>query len=206
MAEKKLKQKKKSKHKPKRELITRLEYAKRKGVAPRTIGKYTQRKIIPLHDNKIDPVEADKVLSKVLVEPLGSGRTTTIKKAKGKKAKAKAKGGKDGNGNGKTDRVTNTYVEVRTEQKRLQVESLTMDVKLKRGEMVLTKDVEFAAFSKARMIRDKMLNIPDQISAMVAAERDETKVRDIIVGAIEKELRSISKLQDSTYGENNHTS
>ncbi|MBT6230205.1 MAG: hypothetical protein HOI47_26475, partial [Candidatus Scalindua sp.] len=58
----------------KRELISRAEYARRKGVAARTIGKYVQRKIIPLHDNLIDPEEADRELAKILIKPLGAGR------------------------------------------------------------------------------------------------------------------------------------
>ncbi len=162
--------------KTKRELITRAEYAKRKGVAARTIGKYVQRKMIPLHKNKIDPEEADELLAKVLVQPLGSGRQTTA----GKEAKAPKMSDLD------------TYVGARTREKQLKVELLELDVQLKRGEMVLTKDVEFAAFSMARAVRDRMLNIPDRVAAILAAEHGESKVHKILINQIENELRSIS--------------
>lgn len=161
----------------KRELLTRAAYAERKGVAPRTIGKYVQKKIIPLHNNKIDPVEADKALEKFLVQPLGTGRAT-----KGKK-------------NGKVG-MTSSFVEARTEEKRLKVELLEIELSLKKGESLSKKDVEFAAFSAARAVRDKMLNIPDRISAIVAAERDEIKVRNIIMKEIESELESLSRIRD----------
>ncbi|MBT6227740.1 MAG: hypothetical protein HOI47_13925, partial [Candidatus Scalindua sp.] len=80
----------------------------------------------------------------------------------------------------------------RTREKLLKVELLELDVALKKGEMVLTKDVEVAAFNAAREIRDRMLNIPDRISAIVAAESNEINVRDIINEQIENELRSIT--------------
>ncbi len=164
-----------------RELITRAEYAKRKGVAARTIGKYVQKKMIPLHKNKIDPEEADRLLAEVLVQPLGSGRLTTADKED-----KKAEGGPE-----KSD--TDTYVGARTREKQLKVELLELDIQLKRGEMVLTKDVEFAAFSLARAVRDRMLNIPDRVAAILAAEHDETKVYNILIEQIENELRSIAK-------------
>ncbi|MBT5306044.1 MAG: hypothetical protein HOL31_13315, partial [Candidatus Scalindua sp.] len=93
----------------KRELISRAEYARRKGVAARTIGKYVQRKIIPLHDNLIDPEEADRELAKILIKPLGAGRV-------------RAKGMSCESSNG--ERLTNSYVEARTREKLLKVELL----------------------------------------------------------------------------------
>ncbi len=90
------------------------------------------------------------------------------------------------------ERLTNSYVEARTREKQLRVEILELDLQLKRGEMVLTKDVEFVAFNAARAIRDRMLNIPDRISAIVAAESNEIKVRDIINEQFENELSSIT--------------
>ena len=159
------------------ELISRAEYARRKGVAARTIGKYCQRKIIPLHDNLIDPEEADRELAKILIMPLGSGRV-------------RANGMSCESSNG--ERLINSYSEARTAEKQLRVELLELDLQLKKGEMVLTKDVELAAFNAARETRDRMLNIPDRISAIVAAESDEIKVRDIIIEQIENELRSIA--------------
>ena len=153
-----------------KELLSRAAYARRRGVAPRTIGKYVQRGILPVHDDKLDPEECDQLLSEYLVQPLGSG------------GQPMSNGGKKG-----------TYVEARTQEKRLKVELLELDVALKKGEMILAKDVEVAAFTAAREIRDKMLNVPDQVSAICAGEMDELKVRDIIMSAIESGLTGIAE-------------
>ncbi len=168
-----------------RELISRAEYARRKNVAARTIGKYTQRGIIPLHDNMIDPVEADLCLDKVLAVPLGSGRHANNT---GKKPVDVTDPDKVA-----PEYATDTYTAARTAEKRLKVELLELDLQLKKGEMVLTKDVEFAAYTAARQLRDRMLNIPDRVAAIIAAETDEVKIRDILTDHIESEIRSIAK-------------
>ena len=179
----------------KRELISRAEYARRKGVAPRTVGKYTQKGIIPTHGNKIDPAEADKILAKVLVQPLGSGRQ---KRNTGKNPNilvnhppVDMENLPDREPAPETGMTGNTFVDARTREKQIKVQLLELDLKLKLGQMVLVKDVEFTAFTTARHVRDKMLNIPDRICAEVAAEMDETTVRNIITAQIESELRSI---------------
>ncbi len=174
------------KTKIKRELISRAEYARRRGVAPRTIGKYVQRKILPTHDDKIDPVECDRLLKDYLVRPLGADK---IKVTKVKATKRKPDP-VDGDG----EKLT--YVEARTQEKTLKVELLELDLALKKGEMVLVKDVEFAAFTASREVRDKMLNIPDQVAAIVAAEMDELKVRELIMSAIESGLTGVAEAYD----------
>lgn len=158
------------------ELVTRAEYAKRRNVAGRTIGKYVQKGVIPLYDNKIWPEEADRRLELFLVEPLGSGRQTpaTITDEGASPRKKKEN--------------NITYTEARTEEKQLKIKLLKLDVQLKEGKMVMTEDVERAAFNAARILRDRMLNIPDRVAAIVAAETDEQKVRDFITEQIENEL------------------
>ncbi len=120
------------------ELLTRAEYALRRNVAGRTIGKYVQSGVIPLWDNKIWPEEADKRLEIFLIDPLGSGRhnpdTVT----------------EEGTSQRKKKENNFSYTEARTAEKKLKIELLELDVALKKGQMVLTEDVENAAFSAAR--------------------------------------------------------
>jgi hypothetical protein len=170
------------------ELVTRAEYARRVDVAARTIGKYCQKGVIPLHDDMINPDEADAALKKYLVDPIGSGKHDLNT---GKLAVDD--GSPDDEGVGSRKRKTNnsTYTEARTQEKKLKIELLRLEVSLRKGAMVLTKDVEFAAFTAARELRDRMLNIPDRVAAIVAAETDEVRVRDIITESIENELTAL---------------
>ncbi len=166
-------------------LVSRATYAKMRGKAARTVGKLTQKGIIPLHDDKIYPEEADECLRNFLVEPWPliperskEGYTPMIV--------GDAAAGLNVPG-------TRTYTEARTQEKEIRIEILKLELALKKGEMVPTKDVEFAAFTAARQIRDKMLNIPDRVGAILAAETDETKVRDILTEHIEGELSSMTE-------------
>jgi hypothetical protein len=58
------------------------------------------------------------------------------------------------------------------------------------GALVDAAEVEMAAFNRARIFRDAMLNIPHKISQKVAAERDEFKVMSIMTDAIRKALEA----------------
>ena len=53
------------------------------------------------------------------------------------------------------------------------------------SELVYAKDVREAAFNKGRLIRDQLLNIPNRVSPILAAERDAKRVNEIL----DKEIR-----------------
>ncbi len=168
------------------ELITRAEYARRCNVAERTVGKYVQRGIIPLHNNKINPIEAEREILKYTGSMIGDDVLQNQQV-----------------NNANNAPLANTFIEARTKEKNIKVELLELDLALKKGETVLTKDVEFAAFNAARELRDRMLNIPDRVAAIVAAESDEEKVYKIILEQIENELVSVidDKFKPGTFDE-----
>lgn len=53
--------------------------------------------------------------------------------------------------------------------------------------LIPAKDVSAAAFGKARLVRDGVLNIPARVSPILAAERDAKKVNEIL----DKEIRQV---------------
>ena len=53
--------------------------------------------------------------------------------------------------------------------------------------LIPAKDVSDAAFEKARLVRDGVLNIPARVSPILAAERDAKKVNEIL----DKEIRQV---------------
>lgn len=56
------------------------------------------------------------------------------------------------------------------------------------GKLVSRDEVQVAAFNKFRTFRDGMLNIPDRVSAMLAAESDPVKVHATLTTEIRKAL------------------
>ena len=49
-----------------------------------------------------------------------------------------------------------------------------------------------AAFSKARIARDSLLNIPDRIAAVLAAEADQEKIHALLSSEIRQALEDLT--------------
>jgi len=62
----------------------------------------------------------------------------------------------------------------------------------KTAKLVSRDEVEAAAFNRFRTFRDGMLNIPDRVAAMVAAETDPRQVHEILTGEIRKALHEFA--------------
>jgi len=56
------------------------------------------------------------------------------------------------------------------------------------GKLVNRDEVQVAAFNKFRTFRDGMLNIPDRVAAVLAAESDPARVHEILATEIRKAL------------------
>lgn len=56
------------------------------------------------------------------------------------------------------------------------------------GKLVSRDEVTIAAFTKARTVRDNLLNIPDRVAALLAAESDAVRTHQILSDEIRKAL------------------
>ena len=144
-------------------LISQAAYARMKGVSKVYIGRLVSEGVLTLVYGKINPELADKQIEEMKPSGIGEKKQKSSKKS--------------------------SFSEAKTSEKRLQVSLLELNYQEKSGELVKAKDVEVAAFNEARKLRDNMLNIPDRISALIAAEGDENVVRKIITDEIEKGLQ-----------------
>jgi hypothetical protein len=62
----------------------------------------------------------------------------------------------------------------------------------KTAQLVSRDEVQVAAFTRARTVRDNLLNIPDRLAATLAAESDADKVHQILTGEIRKALDELA--------------
>jgi phage terminase Nu1 subunit (DNA packaging protein) len=62
-----------------------------------------------------------------------------------------------------------------------------LDRKQREGELVERRDVEEAAFSSARNVRDALMNIPARVSSLYAAETDPQNIHQ----SLEDEIRKV---------------
>lgn len=145
--------------------VSQAGYARMKGVSKVYIGRLVAEGIITLENGKIDPELADEQVAAAMPEGIARKKKKTSK--------------------------SSSFTQAKTSEKRIQVSLLELNYQEKAGQLLKTKDVQAAAFSEGRKLRDNMLNIPDRISALIAAEGDENVVRQIITDEIEKGLQNI---------------
>jgi len=62
----------------------------------------------------------------------------------------------------------------------------------KTAKLISRDEVQVAAFTKARTVRDNLLNIPDRLAATLAAEADADRVHQILTGEIRKALDELA--------------
>jgi len=79
---------------------------------------------------------------------------------------------------------------------RTDAERAALELKALQGELVPVADVQVAAFNRARIVRDGMLNIPDRVAAVLAAESDEGKVHALLSAEIRTALTELSTPQN----------
>lgn len=124
---------------------------------------------------KIDPERADAILGK----DLDPGQ---LKKA----TDALPTGG---DGVGKIN-----FHDAKAQKEYYQAQLKKIELRKKQGELVDADEIKRSAFECARSVRDSLLGIPDRLSAVLAAETDEFKTRELLRTEI---TAALSRLVDA---------
>jgi hypothetical protein len=84
------------------------------------------------------------------------------------------------------------YTKARAVREHYQARLAKIEYEERVGNLVPKDEVQVGAFNKFRQYRDGMLNIPDRIAAMLAAETDEARCYEIIATEIRKALNEFA--------------
>lgn len=84
------------------------------------------------------------------------------------------------------------YEAARTEKEIYRAKMAKLNYERMDGTLILAEAVKAAAFDKARLVRDSLLNIPNRISPIVAAEKDVKKVNEMLDKEIRQCLETLS--------------
>ena len=84
------------------------------------------------------------------------------------------------------------YTKARAVREHYQARLAKIEYEERVGNLVSKDEVQIAAFNKFRAFRDAMLNIPDRIAAMLAAEPEEAKCYEILATEIRKSLNDFA--------------
>lgn len=169
------------------ELVSVRAYARLKGVSETAIRKHVKSGLLTLQGDKkqIDPVQADKALS-VGIDP------AQVEAGNAKLATGKASGGRKQAGMVSLYEARTARANFAARREKIAVERERLELAEKQGKLIDRMLVESAWFEKGRMIRDRMLSIPDRLSALLASISDAARVHELLDSEMRKALNDVA--------------
>ena len=86
----------------------------------------------------------------------------------------------------------NQYTKARAVREHYQARLAKLEYEERIGKLVSKDEVQVAAFNKFRQFRDRLMNIPERLASVVAAETDPAQVHSIITGEIRRALNDFA--------------
>jgi hypothetical protein len=155
-------------------LVSLRKYAEHRGVSHTAVQKaIKQGRIHPTPDGKIDVEQADR----------DWGRNTSPVNAPKRASKTRTEAATGGGP---------TYAQSRAVRELYLARLAKIEFEERSGKLVSRDEVTVAAFTKARTVRDNLLNIPDRVAAMLAAESNPTRAHQILTDEIRQALIELS--------------
>jgi hypothetical protein len=173
--------------------VTVEQFAKQRGIHSRSVRRYLADGAIPesavIREGRflfLNSMKADKALSRNATtrkELLGSESLPPPSKAQpAVMIETTAKAGTSGL----------SFHEARTLKERYNAALLKIELDEKTGVLVKAEQVRISAFNQARQVRDSLLNISDRISPILAAEKDQMRVAELLTAEIRQALEGLS--------------
>jgi hypothetical protein len=167
-------------------LVSQAEYARQRGVSRQYVGQMVAKGVIGLSGRKVDTEQADAALA-ALREPARPERrakpeapvsTPVVSPATALPATA--------------GDLPTLLLKSRIKSEVERAKLLEIKARVEAGKYIAVADVKAAAFNRARVVRDALLNIPERLAAMLAAEGDERRVHQILATEIRSALEELT--------------
>ena len=181
-------------------LISQSEYARARGVSRQYVSRLVKQGVITLENGKIDPARADAALE-ARRDPGRAPRRKAVKTGAERVQKTPAQDASvsvpvstetvmlPGSGNGDLPKMLlKTRIKSELEKGKL----LEIKARVEAGKYVDADEVKVAAFNRARIVRDGLLNIPDRMASLLAAESDGAKIHTILNAEIRSVLEELT--------------
>lgn len=157
-------------------ILSQRAYARHRGVALSAVQKAIETgRISKLPDGRIDSEQADAAW-----EQNTTRRAPPIAKRGQEEDEGAAFGG------------ASQYTKARAVREHYQARLAKLDYEERVAKLVPKDEIQVAAFTKFRQFRDHMLNIPDRIAAIVAAETATATCHEVIAAEIRRALNEFA--------------
>jgi hypothetical protein len=167
-------------------LVSQAEYARQRGVSRQYVGQMVAKGIIGLSNRKVDTAQADAALA-AFREPARPERRFKPDAPVQMPAALPSPAPQTHSGDLPT-LLLKSRIKSEVERAKL----LEIKARIEAGKYVAVEDVKAAAFNRARVVRDALLNIPERLAAMLASESDERRVHQILATEIRTALEELT--------------
>jgi hypothetical protein len=183
-------------------LITQSEWARRHGFSRQYVSRLVRQGVLRLVDGRIDPAAADAALAarreparpprraaQPAPEPRPAAAPDWLPEPSPTAARADPPLSLPAGGAGDLSTLLlKTRIKSEVERGRL----LELKAKVEAGKYVDADEVKVAAFNRGRAVREALLNIPDRLAAVLAAESDGSKVHALLAAEIRQALEELT--------------
>lgn len=163
------------------ELISFSEYARRRGCTEGAVRRAIKDGRITTHSGKVDPVAADAQWSRNTRVRAGSRPTGDAALS----IAPERESSDDGDGG---------YWKSRARREAAEAEIAELKLAEQQGELIRAAAIRSAHAKRLAGLREALLQIPNRLAAVLAAEADQAKCHDAIQAEIHGVLASVSTL------------
>lgn len=177
-------------------LVSQAEWARRRGFSRQYVSKLVATGVVRLVDGLIDPEVADRALEarREPARPVRRSAPPTGTPSRSSPQPARSPSGRLGSDLAELSGadLPTILLKARTKTEVEKGKLLELKAKVEAGKFVDADEVNVAAFNKARIVRDALLNIASRLAPLVAAESNERACFDLIDREIRQALEELA--------------
>ncbi|MEI7673022.1 MAG: hypothetical protein WCK00_13005 [Deltaproteobacteria bacterium] len=169
--------------------MTVMEYAKSRGTSDKYVYRMMSEGVIP--KQAVSKLKNKTVIDRELADQAMERNTAAIVREGGRLPPTSPQVQIETARRAGTDGLS--LNDARTLVARFRAGLLKLELDEKNGRLLDSEQVKIAAFNRGRAVRDSLLNISDRISPILAAERDQIKVSELLTTEIRQALEGLSQ-------------
>ncbi len=170
-------------------LMTQAEYSRHRGVSRKTITKYAQRGLL---DGAFRSKGGKRLIVSAKADRL-LGERLDPRQDDQRAVRPAPRSPDNGGAQVQIDGAI-TFAGARAQKEYYQALTAKLNYEVDVGTYVLASEVDKIVFDISRIVRDRILAIPDRVSDLLAAEEDPVEARRILTEEVHDSLTDLAEL------------
>lgn len=164
--------------------VTPTAYAKHRKVSPQAVFDAIEK-------GRLEASVAKQQSGRYLIDVDAADREWSANTNSGTGSLAHAKNKPEVELQDDEDGVPMTYAEARAQHEKFKMRLAQLELEQREGKLVEADAVQRESFKAARQVRDALLNLPDRVAGVLAAETNQFKVHQMLTKEIRRALEDL---------------